>query len=345
MVTYYVREYGDDGNPGSMTSPFRTVAAAGAVWSSEDTINIGEGTYTETVSTLCNNAKGHIVGQGWDKTTVKITSTSSLFYVNSSSVKELTIGGCTLDQQAAASILDVNACDGEAQICFWRNVVYSRNSTPSIKNSVASPVVTASGCVDVLHNVFTCPGKSYAGTALWSKAPYGIAALNNVFTKLGIVVDDSSYGRGCDLNYNLYYNNDRELRIGDYGDQDIRDADPKFVNIDKGIFRLMISSPCRDAGYDLSLGYGFDDRVPLEGSEVGNVQGYPDIGVEEVLFPTAVVGRRATNLAKFLQAFGNELESGSDYIDTAKTNRDVEEADSQALQQNFGSLYDVYRLI
>jgi parallel beta-helix repeat protein len=101
---------------------------------------------------------------------------------------------------------------------------------------------------------------------------------NNIFldqVEHSIYIDPTS--SGIDKDYNLFFNSDGSIPMGDRAPHDVWELDPKFVNRAAGEYRLLPDSPAIDAGF--SLPYVSDD---FDGNSRPQLQGY-DIGPFEYL--------------------------------------------------------------
>jgi hypothetical protein len=337
LTVYYVRKQGSDSNPGSIDRPLATVGAAAVLATHDDVIDVGAGLFIQpTMVTLGCTLRG----QGWDKTIIQFTAIAAAgIQITDPTTPDIAIHHCHLKQLGPTDLIKtVNMADG-ARLSIVRCVL-SASSGHAVRYTVGSANVYY---VDVLNSVVRPFQKSANAMAFWAAMQDRINAFNNIFINLWFVVDDTGSGRRIATNYNLYYNNYRDLRAGDYGQQDIRDQDPQFQDFDSDDYRIGYSSPARDAGYDLTVGFGKPFHVPSSVANWGFVGTSPDIGVFEAFKQNASAVIRSADIHLLLKGFADEFDTLNDKHAYTKRGRSLDDADASQLQARWGDLLGVYR--
>jgi parallel beta-helix repeat protein len=96
---------------------------------------------------------------------------------------------------------------------------------------------------------------------------------NNIFLdQVGHTIYIDTTSSGIDKDYNLFYNSDGSIPLGDREPHDVWELDPKFVNPAAGEFRLLPDSPAIDAGFSLpsvSDDFNGNSRPQLQGYDIG----------------------------------------------------------------------------
>lgn len=338
MARIYVRKTGNDGTgTGSYDLPFLTIAAASAVWTARDVIDVGAGTFEEVDEVAIVNG-GVIVGAGFSQTIVRPLSTSFTWCNFASGLIDyFVVANLTLDQAATDfTIFSVTTVAANARLYLTRCLVKLQDGYLVDYRSVAS------GTFDVLNCVVTSRLSGYGGTVFHSTQPHCVGARNSVFTRLNLVTEDAQGGRAADLNFNLFFDNERGLRIGEYGEQDIVEKDPKFAS--QTLYTFGFDSPLHNGGEDLTAGYGIIERdPPVELNWLANSL-YPDIGLRELFMPSASLQTRAANMHLLLDAMAVEVQRVDDDMAASRTNRSVDDADLFELQRRVGANLDIYRI-
>lgn len=340
MPRIYVRTNGNDSTgTGSITLPFLTIRRASLAWTTADVIDVGEGTFKEVleVSTIDRMV---IEGSGFDKTTVQVdTPTLRWIRVNTGTITYLCIAGLTIQNRANdTTIIKIDNCDAAFTGWIAKCLVQLNDGyVVTYQGSTTTPRF------DILNCVVTSVS-GYGGTVFFSTKADVLGARNTIFTKLGLVTDDSQSGLAADINYCVFWDNVRHLDIGAYGDQSIVDKDPQFVP--DTVFVPNLDSKLVNGGVDLSAGYGNPLRQPPIEVNWNFIGLAPDIGLHEINFVSSTSSITVKNLQVILQAFGQELDLVDGLVTQASTNHSMEGAESAELQRKWGSggLLSAFRL-
>lgn len=335
MARWYVRTTGNDGTgTGTVLAPFLTIRKATQEWSAGDIIDVGPGTFVETAK-LLYVARGLIIGAGYGSTIVQpVLPASGWVDVSVADVAALIVlANLTIEQTVPGSALIQAATVLDGFRVVLAHVVLKVDGYV-VSNS------TTGLTVDILNCVLQSRLSGRAGTAFWT-ASSTVLIRNSILTRLALVTDDSNAGTAIDSDYNVYFDNERELRIGAYGVHDIRDTDPKLSSA---------SVPSRDsitrnAGVLLLTGYGADSRLlPDELVQDFGFDGpAPEIGVVETLEPSGARSVTAANVRTLLDCIGLENDTLRSETRQARLNRDIQTATATELQRRFATFLGVTR--
>jgi len=341
MATIYVRTTGNDTTgDGTMATPFRTVGKAISTWVDNDVVDVGVGNFSETIEWTITVPVGTIRGKGHDKTFITANIVGGkLINVDDGSVTRVLVQECMIDQGSLGlNLLDINDCDAAARFIWARCVLLIRDG-----HAVEFTSTNDGVRIDVLNCVISSNGSAQQGIAFHAVEANVITARNCIFNNLKLIVDDSGGGAPQDSNFNNYFNCERLFRTGSLGDQDLRDVDPRFVAVLLANFRLLGGSKMRNAGVDLNDGYGAPTRLPPpELNWLFNGK-FPDLGVEEVIFPSGSTIAQKFNIHLILQVFAEELLLVVNNQREARLSRFLETAPASELSRRWGALLGAFR--
>jgi hypothetical protein len=328
MGRLYVRTTGDDTTgDGTIVLPFRTIGKASTVWVDGDTIDVGAGEFPE-LNELTLVPHGSILGAGVGSTIVKPKSTTLRWIrINDLTTLNLTVGNLTIDQFAAdVKVLRVDQIAPNAVVTFGRVEVKLQGG-----HFVDYAAAETTARVDVLNCYVRSRMTVRAGIAFRTIANT-VAARNTIFTRLALVTDDPNGGLGVDLDYCLYYDNERDLRVGRFGRFDIRDRDPL---LDPGLVPAP-NSPARNTGLDLLGGFGSPSRLPPVDVDFGHHGAAPEIGVIETIELSGGVNLRTSVISTILESFGIETDNIQRDLAQSAADRSVTTASVRELYRRFG---------
>lgn len=344
MATWFVRETGDDttGN-GTISAPYRTVGKALMVWSSNDTVDVGTGSFTETGWNSGTFTTGTIRGKGYKRTKIISLADSSgpaslvrvSFVTARLLIQELSI------EQVSLGVPIANFVSGgmDCRVIFARVLFLLRDSyavrlagtTPSLKVQILNCVVKG---VDQTNKL---------AKALVGDRKDQIVVRNSIFVDLAEVVSADATGKPQDLNFNAYLRNDRVLLVEGGGEQSVYDKDPGFVRYDQNDLTLKSGSPLEGSGTDLNLGFG--DPLELPPTELNWLFSgeNPSIGLEEIVKPQGSSIASNFNLHLLIQVFAEQFESIIKDFDVIRRSRFVELANSRDINLRWGTLLGAFR--
>lgn len=334
---------GDDvTGDGSYAAPFQTIAraAAVAVLSPVDAIEVFGGTVAET--SPIGNVSGFkmLRGRGADRTFVTLTGGGGWLAVDSTDALSLVVADLTIAPTDDTEVLDVVASDDTAcNVTFVRcrlalNVdsIAIRYTGPDPQDFV--PRTTA----DLLHCVVEGPIGERSGVFLYGvgSPSRAVAVRNTIFRRLQAVVIESS--QPFDSDGNCFFGNERDLTIGAYGPSDLRDVDPMLVGT--------TTRPAQEAqiagkGADLSDGYGSPPRATP--SEVGTLPNgaSPTIGISEIFSPSARTTVVTTDVHAILTALAGEAQLRREDLSQIERDRSMPTASGVELSRRFGAAFGI----
>lgn len=335
MATWYVRTTGSDSTgTGAPNQPYRTINKAISVWANADVVDVGTGTFTEMINWTSTVVQGTIRGKGFSRTRVIASPTSNgLAKVTSALAQRILIMEMTIEQKSLGmDILRIESGAANSRFILARCLLLMRDGyVVNITSSVGTIRADLLNCVvagiDPQNKLCRAVRGSEANT---------VCARNSVFINLALVVDDVSGGAAQDFNYNVYLACDRLFRVGAVGEQDIIDPVALFTSESTYDFTLRGGSPLRAAGIDLNEGYGEPERLPPPELNWLYAGEYPDIGIEEKLFPQGTVVASNFNFHLILQVFAEEFQRVLDYQTQIKRNRNIGQAEAAALSRRWG---------
>lgn len=343
MTTYYVRTTGSDSNSGSVDFPFLTVQKGILAAASDDVVDVGPGNFTETLTSTIVQPFVEIKGAGSGQTRIIANTASALFDVNSVNVQLVLLRDLSLVQSASGiPLVQVTTLADQSRVMVYRCLLKPKDSY-AIEYNAANSLASR---IEVLNCVITSADRNRQGIAFIStQKENGILVRNSVMRRLALVVDDVAAAEPIDLDFNVYSENSRNLRVGQFGVADLKiDGDLGFVSEDDGNYRLLVTSVLRDRGVDLAQGYGNPAKFPIAAMAYGFTSTHPDIGLDEIIYATATLSIRSSNMTIITELFAEGFDAINGSLATIKKDRSTKEADAPALQQRFGDLLDLYRV-
>lgn len=280
LETIYVRESGNDDNPGTdRTKPLKTIAAAAKLAKAGTTIDVGPGTYTGSIE--MTNKKGvtaefpirifanvpaggvATIDAGGAPSGIAITKTpfvtiegflitgvqpgdtgSATAVLIRSNSHDTTIRDCRIGNGAKVDAVRV---DGSPDVLIFNNLIFSNDRGVVITGDTPRTRIINNTIVDHMRAGISVS----AGT---TAAPQDISAFNNIIQgndeHVAISIDDPVSYTG---DYNLVYEADVQDQATIYRSQARRGAhdineDALFENIPTTDVRLTAESPAIDAG-------------------------------------------------------------------------------------------------
>ena len=280
LQTIYVRENGNDDNPGTdRTKPLKSISAAAKLAKAGTTIDVGPGTYTGSIE--LNNKKGVTaefpirifanvpaggvakIDAGGATTAIAITKTpfvtiegflitgvqpasnaSATAVIVRTNSHDTTIRDCRIGNAAAVDAVRV---DGSPDVLIFNNLIFSNDRGVVITGDTQRTRIINNTIVDHMR-----AGVSVSAGA--TTAPEAIEVFNNIIQgnagHIGISIDDPVSYTG---DYNLVFEPDVQDQATIYRSQARRGAhdineDALFENIPTTDVRLTADSPAIDAG-------------------------------------------------------------------------------------------------
>lgn len=371
MATRFVRLAGNDiTGDGSLGAPYRTIQKATTVVLDNDTIDVGEGTFDELIPPDIGQTI-HIMGVSTVKTKWKmsvvpvVTPTRMVRFTSTLNGKpgKVLISKLTIEPGVIGieSIFKVEGVP-DGSILVARSVLRYLGNTYGVIRTDTTDKFFAFVNTTQVSAVFGIVN----GRAVLDRCPDEIreqrtVLINNIFKGLRVVVDDEGTSRSVVSDWNCYFGNERDLRIGQHGPRDIFD-DPQFVADINGVYGLGASSKCINAGLKIGdLGIQAAERLALDAlppfgdglirdridapSEL-NWSGYGellDIGAEEFPLPDTNRQLNTTTIQNILGAFGSELSTIKANFDNAENGRFLSRSDAKQLQAKWGVLTGLFR--
>lgn len=371
MATRFVRLTGDDTTgDGSLGNPYLTIYKATTVVVDNDVIDVGEGTFDELIPSDIGQTI-HIKGVSplktkWRMPAVPAVSPTRMVRFTSllnNKPGKVLISKLTIEPGVVGieSIFKVEGVPN-GSILVARSVLrYLGNTYGAIRTDVTDKYFAFVNTTQV-SAVFG----QLNGRAVLDRCPDEIREqrtilINNIFKGLKVVVDDEGTSRSTVSDWNCYFGNERNLRIGQFGSRDIFD-DPQFVAEVDGTYGLGASSKCINAGLKIGdLGIQASERLVLNAlapfgdgmirdrinppTEL-NWDGYGellDIGAEEYPLPDTNRQLNTTTIQNILAAFGSEIGIIKANFDYAENGRFLSRADTKQLQAKWGVLTGLFR--
>lgn len=369
MAVVYVRLTGNDSTgTGAYDNPYLTIAKAVSVASAFDTVDVGPGSFLETVlSTIAvplfiRAVSGQTFWQcatlsGGDPAFMKLTSALSGVAGN------VVVSGFVF-QPMVAGFRTIALIQGvPANGAWWvRNIFrHTLNEFALYRQDTDDQTVVLLNNTLVSQIPGTTAGRGIAdlNSPLFRASTI---AVNNIFKDQRSVVDDTLGQRGIVSGWNCFYKNDRDFRFGTYGQGDLISTNPLFTNEALQNYSLATNSPCLAAGFDVEnlqvpvtndvelnpsapFGDGLvRDALPTPNqTNLGSYGSKPDMGaIETATFDTK---RQVNNyvIHTVLSAIANELDSINSLMEYVKLGRTTDGADVNQLQQRWGALLGVNR--
>jgi len=263
MSTYYVRKSGNDSNGGTDpdTDAKLTIASAVSASSNDDTIDIGEGTWEETI-----NAQRTFLGVNMDKTILSSAHTSitwSGYTIAFQNIRLILTGD--LSEMLPTTLSFINSFIDFSGIIdaniLWR--MDAAGETLTMTNSIFYGSAVVEAIVPQLLRlgaantavVTNCVFYRFTD-ANWvrnSDATVNVTMKNCIFYNVTSFKPANTAAEWTYEDYNCWYSSggtvsETGFSGGEYGEHDIL-VDPLFVDADGGDFRLQSSSPCIGAGH------------------------------------------------------------------------------------------------
>lgn len=364
MITYVRSNGSDSTGTGAVDAPFATVAAAVAVSTEGDTLDIGEGTFQQTGAvnfTVPLNIRG-VLG----KTHVQFLGLGEAAWVFPSSLNAyqtpVTLAGLIFEPQASGwrGMLKVEgAPTGHMFICrcLFR-YLGSENGVWVLDNKSGRVIILNTVHVSQLQTANR--GNGIRHEAEDNAAEDQTIVLNSIFSRLETAIDDEN-ARPILEDWNCFYENERDVKVGRPGLHSMF-KDPQWMGEVNWDYRLQRTSPCIDAGLDIGAlniqtttlglrnppppvgdGKQKDGIAPPKGMNWQKSGSSLDIGMVEYLVPARTRTVNAIVTYTILNAFAREAQDIRAYFDQAKANQQIERASASALRARWGLLLGLER--
>ncbi len=150
MSTLYVRATGTDSGSGSMDDPYRTIAKAASEWLLDDIIDVGEGTFIETVALAFPNERNVIKGAGHRKSVVVLSVPGGIWFTAGSNlIERLAIQDLQITQGTAGLVpFRINNCNANARFTVSRCLFLMTDAhTVEYAHTSATPRFDLLNCV------------------------------------------------------------------------------------------------------------------------------------------------------------------------------------------------------
>jgi hypothetical protein len=339
---YLVSPTGDDSTgDGSYSAPFKTIAHAATVAASTpvDVIEVS-GTVVETVPIVDTSGFKLLRGQGVEVSGVAVDLAGAWMSFDSADAPSLLIVGLRIDALAAATLFAGAATDDTTG-----NVTAARCRLSLIEDSVA---VALSGpdpqtflpslTMDLLHCVVEGPEGARAGAAFSNvgSPAHASAARNCIFRRLRAANAEGT--QPFDSDANLYFDNERDITLGNYGRRDLRSVDPLLIG---STVNPLLGSPVENAGADLSKGYGLPVRTVSEEIVTAFDGESPTIGIVEAVTVGARTFVTTTDIHTILMSFAQEAQKRRDDLAQIEHDRSPIAASGSELSRRLGTLYGI----
>lgn len=341
MTAYLVSPDGDDTTgDGSYAAPFKTIARAAteAGTTPVDVIEVAAGAITETVAIDGPLGFRAIRGRGAASTTIAVDLSGAWISLDSTDGDRLLISHALVTTLTDdATLIAVNATDdvvggvafARCRLTLSGDSIAIAYAGPDPQTYV--PVFTA----DLLHCLVEGPENDVGGVAFSGVgSPIGsIAARNCIFRRL--LAANAAGTQPADTDGCFFFENERDLTLGQHGTSDVRAVDPELVD---ETIEPSTDSPLVDAGVDLREGYGTPTRTPAEEVGLTFPGSFPTVGVVEPVAPQGRTVATATNIHLIVAAESTQTGAWRDDLDAIGLARSLRTASGADLTRRWGSL-------
>jgi hypothetical protein len=229
-TTYYVATNGNDANPGTEASPFRTLAKGVSVLRAGDTLLVKEGLYEEEV-----RSRSIASGESWDRpvtlqaypghtVTIRPRAGATNVVRFSGNQQYIIIDGFILDGInvnieviKVAGVADPNQ-QSPSHIRIMNNEIKNSTgaSTYSTYKYYGSGILVAnSDYIEIINNIIHHNGKSDLDHGIYQRGSYGLTEGNIIYanTGTGVKIGWDSSSLGNTVRNNLIYDNNASQAV------------------------------------------------------------------------------------------------------------------------------------